>query len=297
MAVKIGHSSKDENGKFAGGKAGDSTRKEVCTRKWYSGGWNVVLRPKTAALAEASAKACEAGCANNNIGYDQKQRNTLNSRAKAVKYDLSKITTPCECDCSAFMHVCAIAGGANLAYGSNGYTTRTMAAAFIKSGDYEKLTEEKYLVSDKYLKRGDILVKEGSHTVMILEDGAYADTKTESKKETDTTKPVKPASSDPTVKQWQIAAIADGFTFPKYGADGAWGAECVSVARKAVVKKRITYKYKNLTRLVQKAVGVKSDGLCGKDTDAAIRSYQKKHGLTVDGQCGLNTWKKILNID
>lgn len=172
MAIKIGHSSIDENGKISGGVAGDQNGKEICTRAWYSKEWNVLLRPKSSDLAEKSAKACEAGCANSKIGYDQNQRNTLNTQAKAVGYELSKIAKACECDCSAFMHVCAIAGGANLSYGSNGYTTRTMVAAFVKSGDYEKLTDSKYLTSDKYLRRGDILVKEGSHTVMVLENGS-----------------------------------------------------------------------------------------------------------------------------
>ena len=98
------------------------------------------------------------------------------------------------------------------------------------------------------------------------------------------------------VKEWQLAAIADGFKFPKYGADGAWGSECVSVASKAIVKRRLTYKYKNLTRIVQEAVGVAVDGKCGKNTEKAIIAYQKKHGLTADGEVGINTWKKILNI-
>lgn len=100
----------------------------------------------------------------------------------------------------------------------------------------------------------------------------------------------------PTVKEWQLAAIADGYKFPKYGADGVWGAECASVAQKAVVKKRLVYTNKNLTKLVQRVVGVDVDGLCGKDTDAAIRAYQKKHGLVVDGAAGLNTYKCMLNI-
>ena len=34
MAVKIGHASIDENGKAAGGKAGDQTGREVCVRDW-----------------------------------------------------------------------------------------------------------------------------------------------------------------------------------------------------------------------------------------------------------------------
>lgn len=98
----------------------------------------------------------------------------------------------------------------------------------------------------------------------------------------------------PTVKEWQQAAIADGFTFPRYGADGVWGAECIAVASKAKVKKRPVHTNKNLTRIVQKAVGVTVDGLCGKDTDKAIRAFQKENGLVVDGIVGLETWKKIL---
>lgn len=105
-----------------------------------------------------------------------------------------------------------------------------------------------------------------------------------------------PAAKASSVKDWQLAAIADGYKFPKYGADGDWGSECESVAKKAIVKKRLVYTHKNLTKIVQRAVGVTADGLCGKNTDAAIRAYQKKHGLTADGCVGLNTWKKILGI-
>lgn len=171
MAVRIGHASIAENGKATGGSAGDQTGKEVVIRNWYNKPWNVVLRPKSAAVAELSARACEAACANANVGYDQGGRNTLYAKAKAADFDLSAVGT-CECDCSSLMHVCAIAGGANLTYGSNGYTTRTMVSAFVASGDYKKLTDSKYLDSDKYLKRGDILVKEGSHTVMVLDNGS-----------------------------------------------------------------------------------------------------------------------------
>ena len=106
----------------------------------------------------------------------------------------------------------------------------------------------------------------------------------------------KPTAAAISVREWQLAAIADGFTFPKYGADGKWGNECKAVASKAIVKKRDAYKYSNLTKLVQKAVGVTVDGLCGSKTDTAIRAYQQAHGLTVDGCVGLNTWKCILGV-
>ena len=98
------------------------------------------------------------------------------------------------------------------------------------------------------------------------------------------------------VLEWQKAAIADGFKFPKYGADGMWGAECESVAKNALVMRRNTYMYKNLTKIVQKVVGVEVDGLCGTATAAAIKAYQQKHGLSVDGCVGINTWKKILGV-
>lgn len=172
MSVKIGHSSKDENGKASGGKAGDSTHKEVCVRTWYKDNWHTVLRAKDKNVAEKMAIACEDGCANKNIGYDQNQRNTLRTQAQAVKYDLSKITVPCECDCSSFMAVCAECGGVNIPYnGKNAPTTSTMVKAFKATGKFEVLTDSKYLTSDENLKRGDILVKKG-HTVMVLENGS-----------------------------------------------------------------------------------------------------------------------------
>lgn len=105
-----------------------------------------------------------------------------------------------------------------------------------------------------------------------------------------------PVADKPSVKEWQKAAIADGYSFPKYGADGAWGSECESVAKQALVQKQSTYTNKNLTKVVQKVVGVTADGLCGAKTDAAIKAYQKANGLTADGIVGLNTWKKILGI-
>lgn len=98
------------------------------------------------------------------------------------------------------------------------------------------------------------------------------------------------------VLEWQKAAIKDGFRFPKYGADGLWGAECELIARQAVVMWRSSYIYKNLTKLVQSYLGIKADGLCGEETDEAISKWQKKNGLTADGAVGIKSWKKMLGV-
>ena len=276
MAVKIGHASLDEHGNITGGSTGDQTGKELCTRSWYNKGWNVLLRPKSSTLAEKSAKACEAGCANSKIGYDQSQRNTLNTRAKAVGYDLSKIATGCECDCSSFMHVCAIAGGANLSYGSNGYTTSTMAAALVASGDYEKLTDSKYLTSDKYLKRGDILVKEGSHTVMALENGSMA--------EAVTTPTVSTAGTEQK-KENSTTYYSLRLPLLKLGSSGA-----AVVALQTL----LVGCGGEIASAIKKSGGV--DGDFGSGTDKAVRLYQGKKGLGVDGKVGAATWSALLGV-
>lgn len=173
MAVLIGHASIDENNKIKGGTAGDQTGKEVCIRDWYNKNWNVLLRPLSHDIAEKSAIACEKACANSKIGYDQNQRNTLKTQASKVKFDLSKITTACECDCSSLMTVCAEASGVKIPYNSgNAPTTSTMRKAFTSTGMYTAITDSKYLSQSVYLKRGDILIKEGSHTVMVLSNGS-----------------------------------------------------------------------------------------------------------------------------
>lgn len=185
--MRIGHASIDERGKIAGGNAGDQTGKELCVRTWYSKNWTLVLRCKNKTLADIMARECEKACANNNIGYDQNQRNTLRNQALLRCYDLSKITTPCECDCSSLMAVCAECAGIAIPYsGNNAPTTRTMRKAFESTGMFDVLKDSKYLTSPDYLRRGDILVLEGHHTVMALDNGPksdYVPQKQEEKKE------------------------------------------------------------------------------------------------------------------
>lgn len=170
MSIRIGHASISENGTINGTK-GDSTGKEVCVRDWYSISADFMAIHPEAAVREKHAQTVEAACKNDNIGYGQGDRNTLNTLAKAVNYDLSKVGK-CNCDCSSLQNVCAVASGAaGVTYGSNGWTTSTMKAALQKAG-YKIITDRAYLDSAAYCVRGAIYVKASSHTVCGLDNGA-----------------------------------------------------------------------------------------------------------------------------
>lgn len=180
MSILIGHASIDENGRASGGQSGDQTGKEVCIRSWYAGDWNAILRPRSAAVAEKMAATCEILCKGNLVGYDQYQRNTLWDELEKVGWDAARLRTKCETDCSAFMTACARCAGVavpRVALGGGKYNTPvtwTMCTAFSGTGAFETLTEAKYMSSDKYLKRGDILVRESGHTAMVLGNGMQA---------------------------------------------------------------------------------------------------------------------------
>jgi hypothetical protein len=169
MAVTIGHASIDENKAAKGGAAGDQTKKEVCTRTWYNKPWTSVIRPKDSTVAERIAKAMEQACANNNIGYDQSQRTTLYTQAKAANWDLSKVGK-CECDCSSLVAVCVNAAGIKV---SKDIYTGNEKTALANTGGFTVLTDSKYISKSDYLKRGDILLGSG-HTAIVLSDGANA---------------------------------------------------------------------------------------------------------------------------
>ena len=178
MSVMIGQASIDERGKIVGGQAGNQSGWELNIRAWYANGWTLVLRPKRRDVAKKMAAACRAGVGNKHIGYDQSQRNTLRYFAKLARWLLGSIEDDCETDCSAFMAVCAEAAGVNMepAYtAGNAPATFQMRAQWGKTGEFELLTDRKYLDSPDYLLEGDVLVNESRHTVMVLSDGKYAE--------------------------------------------------------------------------------------------------------------------------
>ena len=168
----IAHASLDEHGNIKGGNAGDQTGKEVCIRSWYNRPWNVTLRFHDPDMREKCAYAMERAAANNNIGYDQNQRNSLLKAARAYGYDPGKVTTRCETDCSALVTLaCIYAGIAEeaLVKSGNSATTSTLKSRLKATGEIQIFTTPAYTAHTDKLIRGDILLYEGHHTAVVVQ--------------------------------------------------------------------------------------------------------------------------------
>lgn len=242
MAIKIGHAVYDENGKASGGTAGDQTGKEVCTRKWYNKPWTAVFRATDSVAAEKIAVAMEQACANSKIGYNQKKRTTLYTQAKAKAWDLSKITTACDCDCSALVAVCVNAAGIPVA---GTMYTGNEKSLLTKTGKFDVLTDAQHLITDGYLMRGDILLGNG-HTAVVLENGEHIKDGGEFEMVMEV---LKSGSKGDSVKALQILLIGNGYSCGSYGADGSFGSGTLAAVKK-----------------YQKAKGLTADGIAGEKT-------------------------------
>ena len=255
MAVKVGSARIDENGKAHGGQAGDQTGKEVSTQNWYlhSKGWRV-FRAKNPSVAEKIAQCMERACKNSKIGYDQYQRNTLYKAAEKVGFDVSRVTTACETDCSALVRVCcAYAGITGL---PEGFRTGNMPSNLNKTGAFTELTGSKYQSQSTYLGRGDILVtKTNGHTVVVLTNGS---------KYEGTIRPVEYALGDRVIKYgcegqdvklMQEMLLKLGYDLGSWGIDGDFG-DCTDLALRAF----------------QKDARLGIDGECGPATLVALEN-------------------------
>lgn len=163
--ILIGSARIDENGHASGGKAGDQTGNEVSFQQYYTHkkGW-VGLRCIDPVRAEMIAQNMEWACANNNIGYDQNQNQTLYNTVKYLNFDISKLNTPCETDCARLVRVCLKYADIDVA----DFYTGNEVDAIMATGLFIKI--EHYLPDQA--KRGDILVtKTKGHTVVLLTNG------------------------------------------------------------------------------------------------------------------------------
>lgn len=254
--VKVGSARIDERGKISGGKAGDSTGKEVSTQNWYlhSKGWRV-FRAKDRVHALRIGECMKKACDNNKIGYDQYQRNTLYDKAKKVGFDVSKVSEKCETDCSALVRVCCeYAGISGL---PAGFRTVNMGNYLLKTGKFVELKGDKYTKKSSYLGSGDILVtKTSGHTVVVLNcgdkfEGAPVN---ESYKLGD--RILKNGSEGDDVKELQKYLLELDYDLGKWGADGDFGDA----------------------------------------TEEAVRAFQTSYGLEVDGEYGSKSHAKLMDV-
>lgn len=265
MAIKISHASIDENGSIKGGKAGDQTGKEVKISNWYKSNWDFVARPKKREIADRMVKEAIAGANNPNIGYDQGERNDLLAEAKKVGYDLSKITTPCEADCSSFVSVCVLAAGVKIPYSSNLPTTSNLRAKLKATGEFDILTDSKYLNSSDHLVAGDVICRERGHVVIVVEGGTD--------NATVVTAPVAESKGD---KIKSAVTYSVNLPLLQRGDSGPQ----VEAAQ-------------TLLKLRGCDPGT-IDGEFGSNTEKAVKELQKKANKARDGKIGGQTWPVLI---
>ncbi len=330
----ISNSGHDENGRYSGGKAGDQTGKEWAVRSWYNRPWKCVLRHPEPAVRELLAELAEKAAGNDNIGYDQGQRLTYWNELVKAGYDPAAIRTGCEADCSSGVMANVKAAGyllnnaklKGVTVTSTHYMRKTLSDA-----GFEILTDSKYLTSDSYLLRGDVLLNDGAHTATNLTTGSGAVESTGGKTESGET-----AGFRSTVREFQeylnrtYKSVLEKHRGALLNADGiygtksrgaalcAWkyemnkrkvgytfdlsnsnfGSQCRKYGNKALVKKgsggRFVYLMQGILRVKRYYTG-ELDGIAGTLTESAVRKWQKDRHLSVDGECGANTWNSLFN--
>ena len=162
MAIMFGSARIDENGNISGGRAGDQTGNEVSMQGYYmhAKGW-YALRPKSADVAAKMATSMINACNNNNIGYDQSNRNVV---SMIKKYGSTKaIAEKCETDCGNQVRGCILeATGKDV----GDFYTGNEASVLEASGLFEKRFS---VSSSNQLYNGDVLVtKSKGHTVIVV---------------------------------------------------------------------------------------------------------------------------------
>ena len=172
--VYIGQACSD-NDKKAGDSSGNEVKKSAFKYSTSSSScynWTYVFRPKDAAKAEKAAAMCEKAIANNNIGYSKRgetaygKDRAMTKLAKAVNYDLSKITVKCGLSCGDLICLCNHYAGLSTCYIGSGLQ---LANKLKKSSSFECLSYKKGMA----LKRGDTIITahssgKNNHVAMIL---------------------------------------------------------------------------------------------------------------------------------
>lgn len=258
----------DENGKIAGGEAGNQNGRELNTRTTYASDSKPWLFSVIAIAVAVQSMICtqlKYAVANPYIGYDQDQRNTLLIQARKVGWDLSKIRVACECDCSSLLAVCMICA-VYLVLGEA--AGKEVEAALYEGGNLPATSNFKAKAQklDKYFRIGGVaytpgygLIRSG-HAVGVVDALVTAG------------KLSTGASS--------TASLASS----KYPCKGWTGEEVRRIQR----------------TLEAKGYSVGSsgvDGDFGVDTYAAVCKFQSDRGLEIDGIVGPMTQTALYNTN
>lgn len=279
--TKIGSARIGENGRATGGNPGDQTGGEVSTQAYYNhtGGW-YVLRARDAGTAKKLALAMRKACANANIGYNQISRLTLYKEVEDKGFDPGQAGR-CNTDCSALVRVCLAYAGVK----TPDFNTESERAVILATGKFSDVTDRVNLSTGGGLYEGDILVTRRKGHTVIVTDGSTrtAGGKTAKKK----------SSSKANARVHEFQKAYNNYFKPQIEADGIIGPATTAAMKKAVIKPG-DYSKPQLTKIIQKAVGVTADGKFGPKTKNYVMEYQSKKKLSIDGIVGYRTWTAIL---
>lgn len=281
MGIKFGSARIDENGNVKDGKAGDQTGKEVMIQDYYmhSKGW-YCFRPKNATIAEGIAQSMIDACNNDNIGYDQWQRNGVyNLVAKGTK--IKDIAVKTECDCSALVRACCKEHGIE----TGDIRTATMQSMMAATGAFEPKFA---ITSSSQLYNGDILVtKTTGHTVIVV-SGRPRTTKVVTPTVSPTTTGTKLAVDG----EWGQATTKKMQNWLGTPVDGVVSNQKKTMKRYCEACLTSSWEFNDkaggsaMIKALQKKLGVTADGVVGPNT---IKALQKFLGVTTDGYCGKQT--------
>lgn len=173
MAVRIAQASKDENGRYTNGQAGNQSGSELNIRTWYNRPWDTVIRANSLDLSNRIADVAQRLVKCTKIGYDQYQRTTLYDQCEKIGWDISKIDQiqACECDCSSLMAVVLRFCGVSI---PKTVYTGNLTAYCMQTGMFICLRDSKYLTGDQYLRKGDLVLNTAHHVAVCLDNGQNA---------------------------------------------------------------------------------------------------------------------------
>ena len=261
MSYNIVHCSIDEHGKISGGTPGDQTKKECCVRSYYvkSGGWDVVIRHPSIKVAKHACDIANKLAISNLVGYNQYKRMSLYKALKKNNWDVDKFINSGEkvdADCSSFLYAVWCCVLPELRGEVNAPCTSTYRQFYSKHG-FKCYTDSKYTCSGDYLLPGDMINKSSSHVVMFTSTGS------------------KTSKSKSNYKSNGVASCNPNL---KFGSKG----------------EQVKLLQDNLNKVI--GAGLTIDGEFGKNTEEALKAFQKKYGLEVDGIYGSLSRAKMIEL-